>query len=121
MGLVRARAGLLAGCALLLTLPASAQSWRLTTTFENDSADAAFLDADKSSYPLYLRECLRIVRRGGLIMADNAFAFGQLFDEHPTDREVPAMREFNDYIAAEPRLHSIIVPIGDGLWVGVKL
>ncbi len=91
------------------------------TTFENDSADAAFIDADKSSYPLYLRECLRIVRRGGLIMADNAFAFGQLFDEHPTDREASAMREFNDYIVAEPRLHSIIVPIGDGLWVGVKL
>ncbi len=38
MGFVRARAGFLAGCALLLALPASAQSWRLTTTFENDSA-----------------------------------------------------------------------------------
>ena len=48
--------------------------------FAADSADAAFLDADKSSYPLYLKECLRIVRRGGLIMVDNAFAFGVLRD-----------------------------------------
>jgi predicted O-methyltransferase YrrM len=88
--------------------------------FEADSMDAAFLDADKSGYPVYLRECLRIVRRGGLIMVDNAFAFGQLFDAAPRDREVPAVRAFNDVMARETRLQSIIVPLGDGLWVGVK-
>ena len=85
-----------------------------------DSADAAFLDADKGNYPNYLRECLRIVRRGGLIMADNAFAFGELFADQPRDQEVPAMRRFNDLMAAEKSLDSIIVPFGDGLWVGVK-
>jgi len=90
-------------------------------SFADGSADAAFLDADKASYPLYLEECLRIVRHGGLIMADNAFAFGQLFDEHPSDREVPAMRTFNDVMAKERRLQSVIVPIGDGLWVSVVL
>jgi len=89
--------------------------------FETDSADAAFLDADKASYSLYLRECLRIVRRGGLILVDNAFAFGQLFDERPTDREVEAVRAFNDVMASTIELQSVIVPIGDGLWVGVKL
>ena len=85
-----------------------------------DSADAAFLDADKSNYPGYLAECLRIVRRGGLIMADNAFAFGELFEEQPKDREVGAIRRFNEVMSREPALASIIVPLGDGLWVGVK-
>ena len=85
-----------------------------------ESADAAFLDADKGSYPAYLAECLRIVRRGGLVMADNAFAFGELFSESFGDREVPAIRRFNDLMARETRLESIIVPFGDGLWVGVK-
>ena len=89
-------------------------------SFDADSADAAFLDADKASYPLYLGECLRIVRRGGLILVDNAFAFGQLFDPDPKDREVEAVRAFNEVMAREPALHSVIVPIGDGLWVGVK-
>jgi len=88
--------------------------------FAADSADAAFLDADKSSYGLYLKECLRIVRRGGLIMVDNAFAFGQLLDERPTDREVEAVRAFNDVMARETRVHGIIVPIGDGVWVGIR-
>jgi len=88
--------------------------------FATDSADAAFLDADKANYPRYLEQCLRIVRQGGLIMADNAFAFGQLLDEHPTDKEVPAMRAFNDIMARAQGLHGVIVPVGDGLWVGVK-
>jgi caffeoyl-CoA O-methyltransferase len=85
-----------------------------------DSADAAFLDADKGNYPGYLAHALRIVRPGGLVMVDNAFAFGQLFDEHPADREVGAVRAFNELMAAERRLQSIIVPVGDGLWVGVR-
>jgi len=88
--------------------------------FADDSADAAFLDADKSNYPGYLEHSLRIVRSGGLIMVDNAFAFGQLFDETPTDPEAEAVRAFNDRMAAEARVTAIIVPIGDGLWVGVK-
>jgi predicted O-methyltransferase YrrM len=89
-------------------------------TFADSSADAAFLDADKASYPVYLKHSLRIVRSGGLVMVDNAFAFGQLLDAHPTDSDVPAVREFNDLMAATRELHSVIVPIGDGLWVGVK-
>jgi predicted O-methyltransferase YrrM len=89
-------------------------------TFEDDSADACFLDADKSNYPNYLDECLRIVRTGGLFMVDNAFAFGQLFDENPSDSDVPHVKAFNDYMAGNNRLHSIIVPVGDGCWVGVK-
>ena len=88
--------------------------------FKTGSADAAFLDADKGNYPGYLKESLRIVRKGGLILVDNAFAFGQLLEENPTDREVPAVRAFNEIMAHEKRVHGIIVPIGDGLWVGVK-
>jgi predicted O-methyltransferase YrrM len=88
--------------------------------FAADSADAAFLDADKAGYPDYLRECLRIVRRGGLILVDNAFAFGQLFDRQAPDPEVPAVRAFNELMPMVRELDSIIVPIGDGCWVGVK-
>jgi predicted O-methyltransferase YrrM len=86
----------------------------------DDSADAAFLDADKAGYAYYLGECQRIVRAGGLIMVDNAFAFGQLLDPEATDDSVKSVRAFNEMMAKASWLHSIIVPIGDGLWVGVK-
>jgi len=85
-----------------------------------NSADATFLDADKSGYPIYLEHSMRILKPGGFVMVDNAFAFGQLLDEAPTDREVSAVRAFNEVMADEARLHSVIVPIGDGLWIGVK-
>ncbi|MBI1797195.1 MAG: O-methyltransferase [Candidatus Eisenbacteria bacterium] len=88
-------------------------------TFAADSADVAFLDADKSSYAKYLAECLRIVRRGGLILVDNAFAFGELFGA-ATREDVATVRAFNERMAKTRELQSIIVPLGDGLWVGVK-
>jgi len=88
-------------------------------TFAADSADAAFIDADKEGYPLYLRESLRIVRRGGVIMADNAFGFGRILD--PSDKSSEPMRVFNEIMARERAVQSIIVPVGDGLWFGLKL
>ena len=88
-------------------------------TLPAQSADACFLDADKDNYPVYLDECLRILRPRGLVMADNAFAFGQLFDETPSDSEVAGVRRFNDYIASKRGIHAIIAPLGDGCWVGV--
>jgi len=88
--------------------------------FAADSADAAFLDADKASYPSYLEQCLRIVRSGGLIMADNALAFGELFSAPPRREDVEAVRRFNDVIAKHPGVQSVIVPLGDGVWVVVK-
>ena len=81
--------------------------------------DAAFVDADKPGYPLYLRECLRLVRSGGLILVDNALAFGRLFADD-ADESVKAVRSFNDLMAATPEVQSVIVPIGDGMWVGVR-
>jgi caffeoyl-CoA O-methyltransferase len=89
-------------------------------TMADDSADAAFLDADKGNYPQYLEASLRIVKQGGLILVDNAFAFGQILDAKPTDREADAVKRFNEIMAREPRVQAVIVPIGDGLWVGVK-
>jgi caffeoyl-CoA O-methyltransferase len=89
-------------------------------TLEDDSADACFLDADKANYPTYLDECLRIVRKGGMFMVDNAFAFGQLLDDTPSEGGVEAVRKFNDYMASKKQLHSVIVPLGDGCWYGIR-
>lgn len=93
---------------------------QILPTMATGSVDAIFLDADKPSYPTYLEEAMRLLPPGGLFMADNAFAFGQVLDAAPTDPEAPAMAAFNEVLAADPRLEGAIVPLGDGLWVGVK-
>lgn len=89
-------------------------------TFADGSADGAFVDADKESYGAYLEECLRIVRVGGWIAVDNALAFGCLLDPGERSPSVEAVRAFNERIAGEARLQAVLVPIGDGCWVGVR-
>jgi predicted O-methyltransferase YrrM len=84
------------------------------------SFDAAFIDADKAGYGGYLEHALRLVRPGGLVLVDNAFAFGQLLDPESQDPDVKAVREFNEQVRRSPALEGIIVPIGDGLWVAVR-
>jgi len=86
---------------------------------EADSYDAAFVDADKANYGVYLQESLRLLRPGGLVMIDNAFAFGKLLDESAATDDVWAIRQFNDLMARETLVASVIVPVGDGMWVGV--
>jgi predicted O-methyltransferase YrrM len=81
--------------------------------------DACFIDADKQNYPAYLDHALRLVRPGGLILADNTFLAGRIFDERDETDSARAMREFNQRIAEHPRLLSMIVPIRDGLSVSL--
>jgi predicted O-methyltransferase YrrM len=93
-------------------------------TLESGSFDFALIDADKVNYSGYLTECLRLVRTGGVIAGDNALAWGKIADPNlRTDDEdyvsVTSVRKFNQAMAAEPRLFSAVIPIGDGMAMGV--
>jgi predicted O-methyltransferase YrrM len=83
-----------------------------------ESADAVFLDADKERYVDYLRQSMRLLRRGGLLFADNVLADGEIATG--TSAKVQALRAFLDAARAMPNLHSVIVPLGDGCLFGVK-
>jgi predicted O-methyltransferase YrrM len=86
----------------------------------NEEFDLAFLDADKLGYDHYLTWALAHVRRGGLIVAHNAFQHADILkDAADTSESVVAMQQFNERIANEPRLTSTIIPIGDGLLVAL--
>jgi len=76
--------------------------------------DFAFIDADKPSYPAYLDWCLRLVRPGGLIVADNALFQGRVADPNNLDEGVRAIDTMNRAAAANPRLDAIILPTRDG-------
>jgi predicted O-methyltransferase YrrM len=86
---------------------------------DGESFDAVFLDADKEPLPTYLEWALRLVRPGGLIIADNALWGGRVLDERVTDEATLGVREFNRRFASDPRLTSIIVPTHDGVAIGV--
>lgn len=82
------------------------------------SADAMFVDADKPGYVTYLQHAMRILRPGGLLLADNVLASGLVADgDGPT---AVAIRAFLAAVRATPGLRSVIVPLGDGVLYGVK-
>ncbi len=87
-----------------------------------ESFDFAFVDADKSEYPDYYEECLRLLRSGGVLMLDNVFRGGQVAD--PAAEEDPgliAIRDVNRRIAADDRVRAAMIGIADGVTVALKL
>jgi predicted O-methyltransferase YrrM len=83
--------------------------------------DAIFIDADKEPLPTYFEWGMKLLRRGGLLLCDNAFFHGAALD--PSDRSGNAIgvRAFNELAAKHPRLVATIIPVRDGLVIGVKL
>ena len=77
--------------------------------------DAMFLDADKEGYPEYVAWAAANLRRGGLLLADNSYFFGQLMADHPS---AAAMRRFHELAVRD--FDSVCAPTPDGLVIGIK-
>jgi predicted O-methyltransferase YrrM len=77
--------------------------------------DLAFIDADKPNYPHYYEEVLARLRRNGVILVDNTLWGGAVADSKATDDNTVAIRAFNDAVAADDRVESTILTVGDGL------
>ena len=87
--------------------------------FDGERFDAIFLDADKEPLPTYFEWALRLLRPGGLLIADNALWGGRVLDPESADEGTKGVREFNRRMADDGRVRGTIVPVGDGLAVGV--
>lgn len=83
--------------------------------------DAVFIDADKQSQVFYFHQSMRLLRVGGLLLCDNAYLDGRVVLARDKKPEVEAVREFNRLAATDARLAATIVPVRDGLVVGVKI
>lgn len=87
--------------------------------------DLVFIDADKNNYANYLKWAEKNLRQGGVVLADNTFAWGLIAQENvedPEDRSaVEGLRKFNREIANNPSFRATILPTGEGLTVGVKI
>lgn len=82
--------------------------------------DLCFIDADKERYPHYLAWAARHLRPGGLVVADNAFLFGELATAGDGEA-LRAMRAFHERLARGGEFRATVLPTGEGLAVGVRL
>ena len=86
--------------------------------------DFIFLDADKNEYSKLLELSIELLKKGGVIVVDNLLWHG-----HAAAEKVPAkyktsteyIRNFNKEFVANSLLKASIIPVGDGLGIGVKI
>ncbi|MFS0965061.1 O-methyltransferase, partial [Enterococcus durans] len=87
--------------------------------------DFIFMDSAKSKYIEFLPECLRLLRKGGVLMVDDIFQGGTIL---LPDEEIPRgkraihrkLNEFLRVVMNHPDLTSTILPLGDGVILMTK-
>ena len=80
-----------------------------------------FIDADKNEYPEYLKHSLKLTKVGAVILADNMLWSGSTF-LHSVRREgAKGIVEYTRRIFSDPRLASLVLPLGDGLAISLRI
>jgi O-methyltransferase len=82
--------------------------------------DLAFIDANKSDYDSYYERCLKLVRRGGLILVDNVLWGGSVVDASDNDEDTLAIRALNAKLRTDERVDLTLFAVGDGMTCALK-
>lgn len=82
------------------------------------SFDLVFIDADKENYIGYWEKCVPKVRRGGLLLADNALWSGRVL--HPKEPSDHALVRFARHVMADPRVEPVMLTVRDGILAAIK-
>ncbi len=86
----------------------------------NETWDLVFIDADKTGYLEYYRLILPMVRKGGVILADNVLFHGQVLEQPVSGKNAKAISEFNEYVKNDEKVEQVLLTIRDGLLIIVK-
>ena len=92
---------------------------------DENSFDMIFLDGPKAHYVNMLDECVRLLKKGGVLISDNILYKGMTADDNHVVRRkitiVKRLRMYIDALMAHKELHTSILPLGDGVTVSVKI
>ena len=88
--------------------------------------DFIFMDAAKGQYINFLPECLRLLNKGGLLVSDNVLQDGDVFESRfavtRRNRTIHArMRDYLYELTHNDQLNTVILTVGDGMSLSVKV
>ncbi|MFD4402841.1 O-methyltransferase [Nocardia sp. NPDC058499] len=82
--------------------------------------DLVFVDGAPIEHPQYIAEAVRLLRPGGAVLLHNALLGGRVPDTAHRDAATQAVRSATRFIAEDPGLTSVLIPLGDGLLCASK-
>ncbi len=92
---------------------------------DDEVFDIIFLDGPKAHYIYMLDECVRLLKKGGIIITDNVLYKGMTADDNHVVRRkitiVKRLRRYVDMLMENKELETAILPLGDGVTVSVKI
>ena len=81
--------------------------------------DLIFMDAGKGHYNHFLPHCLRLLKKDGIIIADNVLFRGMVASDDLVKRRkitiVKRMRTYLDMVSNDENLVTSVIPMGDGI------
>lgn len=78
--------------------------------------DLVFIDADKENYLNYFELIIPKMNPGGIILSDNVLWSGKVLEQlQPNDLSTKILLEYNQLLANDPRVETVLLPIRDGL------
>lgn len=80
--------------------------------------DLIFLDADKENYLAYYEKCVPLLKKGGILVIDNAWLAGKVRDTG--DRKGKVVHELNMAVRENKNLVNVLLPFRDGIHLAVK-
>ena len=101
---------------------ADATKYLSTIDEKIEQFDVVFIDAAKGQYLVFLKEALRLVKIGGVIIADNVYFKGRVlsgYNEHRHRTATNRLREYIKEVTEDKRLTTTILNIGDGVAISV--
>lgn len=106
------------------------------TLLEGDAADLLkslegeydfiFMDAAKGQYIHFMPDVMRLLKQGGLLVSDNVLQDGEIMESRfavtRRNRTIHSrMREYLYELKRDPALETVILPVGDGVTLSIKI
>lgn len=90
----------------------------------NDEYDIIFIDAGKGHYEDFFNECLRMLKKDGIVIADNVLFRGMVASKELLLRRkitiVKRMKSYLDVVSNNENLVTSVIPMGDGIAVTTR-
>ena len=82
--------------------------------------DMVVIDGDKTEYPQYVEQALRLLRSGGVLALDNMLWHDLVADPATRDETTTMLRDLGKALRDNDSLLPALLPVGDGVLAAVK-